>query len=378
MYIEEIKKELTGRMLDIWQGKTDLPPEKAEEYRNLWRQQVRYGLEPSLVEPKKGVVPAKEVMKQGVPLSKQKPPYKLLIKNGNSPGDVLVLSAAIESLHVQFPDKYLTSVGTPCMEIWRHNPRITPGLGAHNAEVIQAEYPLINWSDSSPLHFMAAFVSDLGKKINEPLRLQVNRPFLYLSDDEKKIPDVPRPYMLVNSGTKTDYTCKGAGRKIYQEIVDHFAGKINFVQIGEAHHLHGPLERVVNRIGQTTARQLFQLAFHSVGGVGPITFLQHIYAAFQKPYVAYLGGREPLHWEHYPTQTTLTTLGQLPCCRTSSCWKSRVVPLGDGDQKDKSLCLLPVLSGDEMIPSCMDLLGSKAAIEAIERMISTGVICLGT
>ncbi len=39
MFIADLNKELTGRLLDIWQGKV-LTPTKCEKYRQLWRQQA--------------------------------------------------------------------------------------------------------------------------------------------------------------------------------------------------------------------------------------------------------------------------------------------------------------------------------------------------
>jgi hypothetical protein len=47
LYIEELKKELVGRQLDIWRGHDDegkplnLPADKLESYRRLWRRQAK-------------------------------------------------------------------------------------------------------------------------------------------------------------------------------------------------------------------------------------------------------------------------------------------------------------------------------------------------
>lgn len=40
MWIEELKRELTGRQLDIWEGRSGLGPEKEEAYRRIWRRQT--------------------------------------------------------------------------------------------------------------------------------------------------------------------------------------------------------------------------------------------------------------------------------------------------------------------------------------------------
>jgi hypothetical protein len=37
VFVPEIGRELTGRLLDIWEGRSGLPPDKEEAYRRLWR-----------------------------------------------------------------------------------------------------------------------------------------------------------------------------------------------------------------------------------------------------------------------------------------------------------------------------------------------------
>lgn len=281
------------------------------------------------------------------------------------------MTAAVESLMIQYPGRFRVSVDTTCPEIWDHNPHVQPWDG--QGREIDMRYPAIHESHRMRTgHFMGAFVSYLGQQLNIPLQLQVNRPALYLSDRERSEKIVDGPYMLVNAGVKQDYTNKFWGRQNYQRVVDGLRGRVQFVQIGEAHHLHQPLDGVISLIGQTTPRQLFQLVYHGLGGIGPTTFVQHVHAALEKFYVCILGGREPQWWCEYPTQTTFSTMGQLPCCRDRACWKSRTVPLNDGDWKDKSLCELPVLCGNEYVPACMAAVTPEMVIHAIETYLRHG------
>ena len=282
------------------------------------------------------------------------------------------MTAAVESLAAQHPGRYRVSVETTCPEIWENNPHVYPWQG--EGRVIDLHYPAINDSHHMKTgHFMGAFVSYLGDSLGIPLTLSVNRPALYLdAQEQEKLPDLPDRYFVVNAGTKTDFTCKGWGQRNYQAVVDHFAGRVPFVQIGEAHHLHQPLKGAVNKIGQTTPRQLFRLVHGSLGGIGPTTFLQHVHAALGRFYVCILGGREPAWWCHYPTQTTFSTMGQLKCCRERACWRSRVTPLGDGDPKDGSLCELPVISGSEVVPACMEAVTPDMVIQALETYLRHG------
>jgi ADP-heptose:LPS heptosyltransferase len=308
-------------------------------------------------------------------------PEKLRLINKTSPGDCLIMTGAIECLHEQHPQRYLTDVRTSCDAIFENSPRITRlKSGVPDVREIEMHCPLIHLSDRRPVHFLEAYVDYLAEQLEVKLTLTTNRPHLYLSKREKswisqvhEITGAPGKYWIVNAGTKQDYTCKGWGHSNYQQVIDELHGRIQFVQVGEKHHLHKPLRNVINLIGRTDARQLIRLCWHAQGALGPITFIQHIFGAFEKPYVALSGGREPVMWEYYPTQTTLDTVGKLPCCQYGGCWRSRVVPLGDGDPKDKHLCERPVY-GDEVVPKCMAMIQPRDAVRAILSYYEGGVL----
>jgi hypothetical protein len=103
--------------------------------------------------------------------------------------------------------------------------------------------------------------------------------------------------------------------------------------------------------------------------LGPVTYLQHLCAAWEKPYLCLLGGREPVTWTKYPLQHTFHTMGLLDCCRTTACWKSRVVPLRDGDPKDTSLCLWPLLGLARPSPKCMATIRPDEVLSILERLL---------
>ncbi|HZL37870.1 MAG TPA: hypothetical protein VFC78_21310 [Tepidisphaeraceae bacterium] len=97
-------------------------------------------------------------------------------------------------------------------------------------------------------------------------------------------------------------------------------------------------------------------------------------AAFEKPYVALLGGREPVSWVQYPLQTTLHTMGKLSCCRTKACWRSRVVRLNDGCEQDASLCEQSVLQFSRPVGRCMAIIKPVEMIRAIEACYEGGAM----
>ena len=84
------------------------------------------------------------------------------------------------------------------------------------------------------------------------------------------------------------------------------------------------------------------------------------------------GGREPPQWEAYPHHQFLHRAGALQCCDNGGCWKSRVVPLGDGDEKDApENCCVDVVG---TLPRCMDLIAAEDVIRAIEVYFAGGAI----
>ena len=145
----------------------------------------------------------------------------------------------------------------------------------------------------------------------------------------------------------------GGTRTRYQQVVDHFAGRIQFAQCGEADHFHPRLRGVIDLVGKTDIRQFVRLMYHASGVICPVTFAMHLAAAVEvKPgrpknraCVVVAGGREPSQWEKYGHHRYLETNGALRCCDNGGCWKSRCQPIGDGDDKDHpdNLCVAPVV-----------------------------------
>lgn len=297
----------------------------------------------------------------------------LVLKNNMSPGDVLVMSAAIHSLHKTHPGKFLTAVSTSADAIFEHNPDITDVATARRlgGEQIEVHYPAIHQSGERGIHFMQAYCEFLSDVLKVPVPLMTNRPHVHLSAQERswmnqveEVTGKRQRFWLVSAGRKSDYTTKFWSTENYQSVVNALRGKILFVQVGAAEHHHPPLRNVLNLVGKTDMRQLIRLAWHAEGILSGVTLLQHLAAALQKPSVVIMGGREPVTWNSYPKQHLLHTVGAFSCCRNSGCWKSRVTKLDDGDEKDNSLCENPVI-GDEVIPKCMSAIKPSEVAEKI-------------
>ena len=315
---------------------------------------------------------------------------KLILVNGQSPGDLCTMTAALESLHATYPGEYLTDVRTPCPGIFIGNPHITPlADGEPDVRRINLGYPTINRSVQTLVSFLAGMTTDLGNQLGRPLELTTNRPHFYLSEAERSVVrgQLPvetdngplttdhRPLWIVNAGIKSDFTLKQWPVEYFQEVITKTSDRIQWAQIGNADHDHPQLDNVIDLRGRTTARQLMRLIAAANGGLGPVTWLQHLCAGFEKPYVCLLGGREPVAWTQYQKQRTLHTIGSsIPCCQSGACWRSRVIPLGDKingkpNPADSSLCDYPITSLQKPVGYCMAAIKPAEVIHAIEGFL---------
>ena len=313
---------------------------------------------------------------------------KLMLRNFQSPGDIVMLTAAVRDLHVCYPRKYTTDVRTSCPALWENNPSIEPlDEKDPEVEIIDCEYPLIHRSNSTPYHFIHGFIEFLNDRLDIDIKPTAFKGDIHISELEKSwFSQVEEnhgrstPFWLLVSGGKYDYTIKWWEHRRYQEVVDHFRGKIEFVQVGEADHHHPPLKDVIDLRGQTDLRQLVRLAYHAQGVLTPVSLPMHLAAAVEvrpgmpqnRPCVVIAGGREPPQWTAYPHHQFIHTVGALRCCDNGGCWKSRTVPLGDGDSKDnpKELCVDVVGT----LPRCMDMITSSEVIRRIEMYFDGGAI----
>ena len=51
---------------------------------------------------------------------------QLILRSFQSPGDVLMLTAAVRDLHLAAPGQFQTDVRTSCPALWENNPHLTP------------------------------------------------------------------------------------------------------------------------------------------------------------------------------------------------------------------------------------------------------------
>ena len=313
---------------------------------------------------------------------------KIILSNYQSPGDIVMLTAAVRDLHRCCSGQFLTDVRTSCPALWQHNPHITPlDEDDQDVEVIACGYPLIHQSNTVPKHFLFGFIDFLSEHLKVRIQPTEFRGDVYISETEKawfsRVEETASnnpPFWLISAGGKMDYTIKWWDHVRFQEVVDYFQGRIEFVQIGEAGHHHPALSGVIDLRGETDLRQLIRLTYHAQGIVTPVSLLMHLAAAVpmkpgiskNRPCVVVAGGREPTQWEAYPHHQFIHTIGALRCCDNGGCWKSRTIALGDGNEKDRPENLCVDVVGD--LPRCMDMITSDEVIRRIELYFAGGAL----
>ena len=314
---------------------------------------------------------------------------KLILRNNQSPGDILMLTAAVRDLHRCYPGEYVTDVRTSCEALWENNPYLTPlDEDDPDVTVIDCKYPLVHRSSQSPHHFVSGFSDFLSDALGRPIRVTDFRGDVHLSGAELEAPGrvgeivgAGVPYWIVVAGGKYDCTVKWWGARRYQGVVDALRDEVLFVQVGETPgHYHPQLHGTIDLRGQTSLREIIALTYHAQGVLCPITFLMHLAAAVPTPGgeatqrggVVVAGGRESPHWEAYPWHQFIHTVGALPCCLHGGCWKFRTQPLGDGDRKDEpdKLCV-DVVDGS---PRCMDMISVDEVAGRVRRYFEGGAL----
>ena len=319
---------------------------------------------------------------------------RLILRNFQSPGDLLMLTAAVRDLHLAHRGKFLTDVRTTAGALWENNPYITPmKMDDPDIEVVDVHYPLVHQSNHRPYHFIHGFAQFLEEKLKLQIPITAFKGDIHLASQEKdwmsQIAELGYrgPFWIVVAGGKFDFTAKWWNPASYQRVVDHFRGRVPFVQVGERDHWHLPLRNVIDLRGRTDLRQFVRLMYHAAGVLCPVTFAMHLAAAVEtKPgrprnraCVVVAGGREPMQWEAYPHHQYISNNGALWCCDNGGCWKSRCQPVGDGDPKDQNLCVQPIRITPELqIPRCMEMITADDVIRRIETYYQGGVLQAAT
>src|SRR5262245_56802573 len=116
-------------------------------------------------------------------------PRRLILRSFQSPGDILMLTAAVRDLHAAEPGTFVTDVRTSAEALWFNNPHITRlSEGEPDVETIDMHYPLIHQSNQRPYHFLHGYPQYLEQQLG--VRIPVTRfaGDIHLGADETERP----------------------------------------------------------------------------------------------------------------------------------------------------------------------------------------------
>src|SRR5271166_2723367 len=99
----------------------------------------------------------------------------LILTCNLSPGDVLMMTAAVRDLHLAYPGQFRTDVRTTAEAIWENNPYVTP-LNEANPAVrsLPMRYDLIHQSNHGPYHFIHGYARHLEDELGLRIPLTIS------------------------------------------------------------------------------------------------------------------------------------------------------------------------------------------------------------
>jgi ADP-heptose:LPS heptosyltransferase len=329
------------------------------------------------------------------PVPRKELPPEILIKCNLSPGDILMLTAAVRDLKKAVGNRMKIAVDTSCSQLWENNPHIVKAVDRKKRKVIKASYTdAVRNCNQRPHHFIEGYRQHLEQELDMHIPAKGSTGQVFLSEKEKtwgtwmkKHLGDPKPYWVINPGYKTDMTTKAWPAEYWQTVVDSMKGRLHIVQAGKRNtgrkmeHVQPKLDGVIDMVNKTSYREMVQLMYHSMGATCGITFFMHLSAALpplpgtellHRPCVVIAGGREPAHWEMYQHHIYFHNCGLYSCNRRGGCWKCRTVKLSDNNRKrNSSLCANPISFNDGFYPKCMEDITPSMVISAMNRYLDT-------
>jgi len=322
------------------------------------------------------------------------PKQKIILRNYDVLGDNIMMTGIPRDIHAEFPSQYLIDVRPAKPEyrdLWLYNPHITPIADDDpDARHIQSAYRY-DYMNERPDHILNTLYTEVSYRLGRMLPPHKFHGDLHFSQEELDRPSFTEaltgkhiPYWVFGSGSRSPENQLGAEHNVkvwnperFEEVIEHFKGRIVFVQIGGAEASHRPIRGAINLVNKTDLRSLMHVMAHADGVLCTVTSYMHLSAAipFRKkshyrPGVVLVGGREPATWTAYPSNQALHTIGALTCCAHGGCNRWRVKSTGGDTWFDKALCVQPV----GLIPRCMEMISTQDVISAIDKYYRGGVL----
>lgn len=315
-----------------------------------------------------------------------------MLKCNQSPGDILLLHAAIREVRKAYGDRFRFSPDTPWNDLFLNSPYVCNAEHLFDPVIFETgqDWTFINQRSD---HLIQEFTRSLIGNMNTHLHLDLKVPYItefraamFMSEEEKNksVVDIvgdDLPYWIIDGGFKaTDYNTKRWPTENYQAVVDGLLGKVRFVQMGREKEgdpdRHPPLKNVVNCIGKTeNRRDLVRLFYRSSGVVTPISFPMHLCSSLPmatgpqrlRPCVVIAGGRESTAMIQYPGHTIMSMIGKIDCALMGACLKVHVEDRQDSYKgPSQERCLRP----QDGVAACMRMITPDKVIRAVEDYLT--------
>jgi hypothetical protein len=305
----------------------------------------------------------------------------IIIRQEEGLGDATVLSGVVRDLHLAFPNKFSVEFrgwaapifyGCPHFDYVTHE---IPRTGSASMGEITVECYLNEFPETKE-HIQEI----LARKLSQAIKFHI--PTTKFGGDTRLLPPEKEAfkalpfsgerYVILNPGSKRtggSITVKQPNVGEIRKVVQHFLGKVLFVQVGGQYAYNPDIPgayRFIEEPNENTLRKAMIAMYGAVGTLGPISWPMHLSQSLEtipgRPprwSVVIAGGRERSSLVRYPNQTILNKIGHYECCLKDACYKTNT----DTD------CLLPVLSPSVpfKMAKCMEDTTAHEMIEAIER-----------
>ena len=140
---------------------------------------------------------------------------KVIFKQWQAPGDLLMLTVAIRDFYKMYPLLTEIDVLSCYPEVFFNNPYITNHPKDGTVPIVDLDYGAAR-NKLAPLgyHFSDVFIYMINELYDLKVMKTSMRPDIYLTKDEKSDTilerlGIKKPYWLINSGVKNDIPIKG-------------------------------------------------------------------------------------------------------------------------------------------------------------------------
>ncbi len=233
-------------------------------------------------------------------------------------GDVLMTTPAVRALRKRYPEAHIRYV-TLNPDLLLNNPDIDEISPVNHPadKKVYFEYPLAKGYPDMPLerHIAHEFAECCG------IELESVRGIIRFTDDElsyarsiiRKFNGLPTATIHIRAGWSP---YKEWSFDNWQRLVDHFFGRLVFIQIGAKNE--PPLKNAVSMVGIMNIRLAAACVSETDIFVGIDSFPNHVAGALAKPAVVLFGSTSPVG-SGYPSAVNLWTAETCsPCYRENN------------------------------------------------------------